>query len=216
MAASANDQLGASAIATDIMQLLVLDDLWTAAVTTTHPQQGDASPQDFAQTIAQGMLSLIPQIGTRWAVVRGLPDAIGDDGIERFNALQWGNELNAEDREDLRWLALREGGFRGLANSAAAALSEHVSEAEALEVQLRSIVEGFDVEGDLSRRFRCGLGQGLIVAGGASLPATATAGAATAFAAGAVGAGLVVGATGGIAAIAIIVAGLMVIRKARC
>jgi hypothetical protein len=206
----------AAAMAGDIMNLLVLDDLWTAAVTATRPEQRDASPSGFAQTIARRMIPLLEQVGTGYPFIRELPDVIGDDGIERFNALQWGNELNAEDRDDLRWLVVREGGFQGLANSAADALSEYAREIESLEEQLSSMGQGLEVDGDLSRRFRCGLGKNLIVAAAATLPATATAGAGAAFAAGAVAAGVAVGATGGIAAIAVIVAGLIVIRKARC
>ena len=103
-----------------------------------------------------------------------------------------------------------------MANSAADALSEYAREIESLEEQLSSMGQGLEVDGDLSRRFRCGLGKNLIVAAAATLPATATAGAGAAFAAGAVAAGVAVGATGGIAAIAVIVAGLIVIRKARC
>jgi hypothetical protein len=70
--------------------------------------------------------------------------------------------------------------------------------------------------GDLSRRFRCGLGKSLLITGVGAVPTAATAGATAVFTFAAVAAGVAVGSSGGIAGIAIIVAGLLVIRNARC
>jgi hypothetical protein len=213
---SAESQMSASTLASRIMNLLVIDDLWTAAATGTRPQQGDASLPDYAQ-ITRRMMELIPEIGQASDFVRLIPVFMGDDGEERFTALQWGSELSAEDRDDLRWLAAREGGLGGLAHKAADVLLDYGDEVASLKGQVRSIGQGLQVEGDLSRRFRCGLGQSLIVTGAGCLPAAASAGAGAAFAAGVAATGMAVGAaTGGIGAIAIMVAGLLVIRKARC
>ena len=107
----------------------------------------------------------------------------------------------------------------GLARSAGETLSNSAAEIATLEEQLQRVRSGGTVAGDLSRKFRCGLGSGLLIGGAASLPAAATAGAAAAVtvgAAGAVAAGVPVGATGGVGAIALIVAGFLVMRRQKC
>ncbi len=71
-------------------------------------------------------------------------------------------------------------GVTGLARSAGETLSNSAAEIATLEEQLQRVRSGGTVAGDLTRKFRCGLGSGLLIGGAASLPAAATAGAAAA------------------------------------
>jgi hypothetical protein len=129
----------------------------------------------------------------------------------------WGDDLSPADRDDLRWLTVREGGFGGMATSAAAALSRWSDERTDINAQLELLERGLPAGGDLSRKFRCGLGMGLMLGGAGTLTAAASSGAQAAVAVGAaIGAGVAVGVTRGIAAIALIVAGIFLIRKQKC
>jgi len=131
--------------------------------------------------------------------------------------LTWGDGLSTEDRDDLRWLVTRAGGVTELVRSTADTLSTYEDELHALEQQVYRMQSGEDAYGDLSPSFRCGLASGLLISGAASLPSAAGTAAAVAVAAGgAVTAGVIVGVSGGIGAIALIVAGILVMRRQKC
>lgn len=202
----------------DMMTLLLLDDAWTeflddAWIELTR-EGGDPLSVDG---IADEMAQLLQRMGGAADFIGSLPERMGDDLQARFDALMWGEGLSTADRDDLRWLVTRAGGVTGLAQSTAAALSNYPAEIAALQEQVQQVQSGGTAAGDLSASFRCGLGSGLLISGGAAIPAAGMAGAGAAVAVGgAVAAGVLVGATGGIGAIGLIVVGLLVMRRQKC
>jgi hypothetical protein len=200
-----------SRTSSDMMNLLLLDDTWTEFARRREPND------ELGSMITQDMAQLVRRIGEAASFIGSLPDRMGDDLQARFDALMWGDGLSTADRDDLRWLVNRAGGVTALARATAETLSNSDAEVQALLEQLARVRSGGTIEGDLSRKFRCGLGSGLLIGGAASLPAAATAGAAAAVATGgAIAAGVIVGATGGVAAIGLIVVGLLVMRRQKC
>jgi hypothetical protein len=238
---SPSDQTRLARVTADMMRLLQLDDAWTAAAAATtavslvpgffyglpgasHAWQFEvaAAPESpaargAAEELGAEMKKLLQQMGNHHGFIGELPGYMGDALTQRFDALQWGAYgVSSRDREDLRWLMLREGGVDRLAESAAEALSGYQAEIDAIDGQLGRIARAIPAEGDLSRKYRCGLGKALMLTGAGTLPPAAGAGAAAAFGAGALAAGIAVGATGGLLGVAVIVAGLLVIRSQRC
>jgi hypothetical protein len=240
---SPSDQIRLAQVTADMMRLLQLDDAWTAAAAattavslapgifyaplkTSHVWQipfevaqlpESSAARGSAEELAAEMKQVLQQMSNHHGFVAELPDLMGDALTQRFDALQWGAYgFSSQDRDDLRWLMLREGGVAGLAESAAEALSAYQAEIDAIDAQLGNIARAMPAEGDLSRKYRCGLGKALMLTGAGALPPAASAGAAAAFGAGALAAGIAVGATGGLLGVAIIVAGLLVIRSQRC
>ncbi len=209
-------QAGVATMTGDMLRLLQLDDLWTGAVAQTLIPSERTPALAEVESLAGEMIDRLGQMQEHVDLLRKVGEDLGDDGEDRLNSLLWGTELNSEDRTDLRWLLTRAGGFQSMARSAGDVLSSYDSEVNLLEQQLTFLRQGEAATGDLSRRYRCGLGQGLIIGGAASLPATAVAAAGAGVTVGAIGAAVLVAATGGVAGVAVLIAGLFVIRKARC
>lgn len=202
-----------SEISGNMMTLLLLDDAWTEFV------RGPALPpdSDFPYGLPGHMRELLQQMGDVAKVIESLPERMGDGLQERFDALMWGDGLSTADRDDLRWLVIRAGGVNEMALSTARTLSDYEAEIRDLDAQVQRKQRGEPVAGDLSKKFRCGLGSGLLISGGAAIPAAGMAGAGAAVAVGgAVAAGVLVGATGGIGALGLIVVGLLVMRRQKC
>lgn len=208
---SQGDRVLLSRTSGDMMTLLLLDDTWTEFAQKQLPYD------ELGVLIGQEIGPLVRRISEAAPFIGSLPERMGDDLQERFDALMWGEGLSTEDRDDLRWLVNRAGGVTGLAQSAAEALSNPRAEMAAMEEQLVRVREGGTAAGDLNKKFRCGLGSGLLISGGAAIPAAGMAGAGAAVAVGgAVAAGVLVGATGGIGALGLIVVGLLVMRRQKC
>ena len=222
---SPSDQVRLSRITGDMMTLLLLDDAWTEAaqqpgswaIPATSSPEGEIPPTPLEQ-ITDEMQRLLQQMGEAAEFIGTLPERMGTDLSVRLDALMWGDGLSSADRDDLRWLVTRAGGVTGLAQSAAAALSNSRSEADDLQAKVNRLQSGemasgwtfpggafppgadlgeafppgADLgeasQGDLSKDYRCGLGSGLLVSGFAALPSAAGTGAAAAVAAGAAGA----------------------------
>jgi hypothetical protein len=213
---STSDRTALAQMTGDMMTLLQLDDAWTEW-TELAPQRVALDPAFFPVALTEQMTGLLRRMGGAADFIGSLPKRMGDDLQERFDALQWGEGLSTADRDDLRWLVTRAGGVTGLVQSTAAALSNYEAEIEALQQQVQRVQSGGTAAGDLSRKFRCALGNGLMIGGASSLPAAAMAGAGAALATGGVVAvGVIVGATGGVGAIALVVVGLLVIRRQKC
>jgi hypothetical protein len=209
---SQGERVQLSQMSGDMMTLLLLDDLWTESAQQQLPYD------ELGVLVGEQVVPLVRRISEASQFIGSLPERMGDVLQERFDALMWGEGLSAADRDDLRWLVSRAGGSTGLAQSAAEALANSEAEIKAMEGQLERLRSGEKAAGDLSRKFRCGLGCGLLISGVAALPVAAGAGAAAAVtvAAGAVAAGLLVGGTSGVGAIAIIVAAIVVMRHHKC
>jgi hypothetical protein len=226
------NQAKLSLVSGDMMTLLLLDDAWTELV----QQRSTASDRptaplpvghpDSLVRITDQMEDLLVRIGEAARFIGSLPDRMGDDLSDRFDALMWGDWLSTAGRDDLRWLVTRAGGAARLAYLAEEALSDYQAEVDDLRRQvgrgprnqMRATIEEAQPEGDLSKSYRCGLGTGLLVSGAAALPSAIGTGAAAAVTAGAgaLAAGVIVGVSGGVGAIAIIIAGLLVMRRAKC
>lgn len=135
---------------------------------SAQTQRGNAG--DIAAEMKQ-LLLLISLVAVPFA---NCPGIMGDALTERIDTLQWGGYgLRSSDRDDLRWLLVREGGVGQLAQSAADALSNFQSEINAIDAQLGRIEQALPAQGDLSRKYRCGLGKALVVAGAGTVPPAA-------------------------------------------
>jgi hypothetical protein len=198
----------------DMMTLLLLDDAWTEFVRGQVPPDVHAP---FPLELIAEMNRLLAGMDQAAQLIRRVSERLGPDLNARFDALMWGDGLSTEDRDDLRWLVTRAGGVAEFVRSTADTLMTYGEEVDALDLQVRRVRSGEQAIGDLSPSFRCGLASGLLISGAASLPSAAGTGAAVAIAAGgAITAGVIVGATGGIGALALIVAGILVMRRQKC
>jgi hypothetical protein len=201
----------------DMMTLLSLDDAWTEWTELSGQQSATFYTSHSPLGITGQMLELLPRMEEAAYFIGSLPDRMGDDLQARFDALMWGEGLSTGERDDLRWLVTRAGGFAGLAQSTAATLSNWGIEQNALQEQVQRFQTGQPLIGDLTREFRCGLGSGLLISGAASLPsAVGTAAGAALAAGGTIAAGVLVGSTFGVGAIALVVAGILVMRRQKC
>jgi hypothetical protein len=213
---STSDRVALAQITGDMVTLLQLDDAWTEWA-ALWPQRAALYPASSPLELAGQMQDLLPRMGGAADFIGSLPQRMGDDLGARFDALLWGEGLSTTDRDDLRWLVARAGGVTGFVQSAAAALSDFGPEITALNEQVQRLQSGGNVAGDLGKKFRCGLGSGLIISGATTLPAAAMAGAGAAVVVGGtIAAGVIVGATGGIGAIALVAAGLVLLRRQQC
>jgi hypothetical protein len=230
------DLIRVSEMSGDIMTLLALDDAWTAAVASASfgvPHADEAGSEaavrlgkvlayqriEAAIDLGREIMSRLSRINENQypSLMSALPELLGPDGEEQFTALLWSDDLNPADRDDLRWIAQRHGGLAGLAGSAAAELDGWRPEYNAIQEQVNSLSRGLPASGDFSKHFRCGLGNGLMVSGFTTMAGTASLGAGAALAVGGtIAAGVAVAATGGIAGLAILVAGVVIARKAMC
>ena len=127
-------------------------------------------------------------------------------------------QLSESDRTDLVWFLRRHGrdSVIEVLRGASQALADPKSEAQNLDEQLRRITEEQYVTGDFSKKFRCGLSSSLIGGSILSLPSTAVASLGVLAAGGAVAGVTGMFLTGGVGAIAILVAGLFVARRSGC
>jgi hypothetical protein len=215
---SPRDRATLSHMTGDMVTLLLLDDAWTDAMYNAWIEQTreDGEPVSV-DGIADEMAQLLQRMGEAAEFIGSLPRRMGDDLQARFDALMWGEGLSTADRDDLRWLVTRAGGVTGLVQSTTATLSTYPAEIAALQEQVQQVQSGETAEGDLSAKFRCGLGSGLLISGIAAIPAAGMAGAGAAVAVGgAVAAGVLVGATGGVGAIVVITAAILVMRRQKC
>lgn len=146
---SPSDQVRLSRITGDMMTLLLLDDAWTElaqqpdswVMSTTMDPRGEIPPTRLEQ-ITDEMQRLLQRMGEAAGFIGTLPERMGADLSARFDALMWGDGLSSADRDDLRWLVTRAGGVTGLAQSAAAALSNSSSEADDLQAKVTRMQSG--------------------------------------------------------------------------
>jgi hypothetical protein len=133
---------------------------------------------------------------------------------EALDILLWGNLLSADDRETLRWWINYHGGLSTMITSIAS-LKDVSHEHDLLNKQMNVLISGKPATGDLSKAYRCGLTQQLVVGGVLALPVASAGGIATAVTTGAL-AGAAIASTGGIAAIGIIITALLWAKRYRC
>jgi hypothetical protein len=191
---------------------LQLDDLWTAAAQAHSSANNDVQTSQSREIggLVRDMTESLALLGESVETLREAAVGCSQEGESCLNELLWSTELRDEDRADLRWLTLRHGGFQGISTTAIATLSTCQSEIDQLRRQSVAMGIGNAVAGDLTRQFRCGLGMALISSAIMSLQTTAVAAVSVA------SAGALIATTGGVGAIAILVAGLLVIRNSRC
>ncbi len=222
-----DDRAQVARLTSESLELLQLDDIWTAAVQQiSHPTDDVSFTADEIISVVEQMLTLLQSIGEQSDFLHQLGENVDESDEDVLNSLLWGDELGAQEQSDLRWMIARQFGLSGLIHTAADGLADYEVEISNLRRDLLSFGQGetvegdspsATVEGDLSRKFRCNLGLTLIGGGILSMPATATGATAAGVALGAtVGGAVLVGATGGIAGLAVIVAGIFFIRKSKC
>jgi hypothetical protein len=212
----------------DTTRLLQLDAVWTAAVTGGPPPEGAVAtvPPYVGQRepgawIAQlddlvgEMRPLILSINERGSLIADIAHEHYEEAEDSLNSLLWDDVLPPSDRETLRWWTARRGGLPGMLNQIGSERLEAEQEIRALDQQLDMIRSGGKSTGDLSKSFRCGSVQQLLVGGVLAVPVAAGGGVTVAVTAGAL-AGVAVASTGGLAALAIIGAALWWARRYRC
>jgi hypothetical protein len=214
-----------------VLQLLQLDDLWTSEVYARSESSvdRDGSDTDEIVFIVETMKSLLATLERDIPFLHLIAERAERADADMSAYLAVREELSDQDRNDLDWIIGREGGLRLLLHNAADILSTYEAAIAQLDEQIdaMALADGIGniaqsdevfLEGDLSRKFRCALGLALCggtiltipttVVGASSVAATATAAA--------ISGAIMVGASGGIAALAILAAAIFFIRGSKC
>jgi hypothetical protein len=202
-----------------INRLLQLDEVWTQSALAGPPSSAAASRDAWLNELA-GVAGDLTQhlvgLGAQRAQLSALAERHDLEADEVLNELLWGDALDGRTREDLRWW-VKGRSFGEVWSTADKDISDSAaeSEVEQLEAQLTSLSDGLVIGGDLSKKFRCGSANGLLVGGILIVPGGVGVGAGIAAAGAtglAVGAGI---ATGGLG---FLIAGtaLWWARKHRC
>lgn len=198
--------------------LLQLDEIWTVAAADVPPPDESTDRKDWFSQLDDLVLEMHQTLEVCSDEANGiaaLAEEYADEAEETLNNLLWSDLLNPSDLESLRWWTGRHGGFSGMAARIATIQTEVSEEHSALDQQLEVLHSGRPSAGDLSKNFRCGLTQQLMVGGILAFPVAGAGGIATAVTAGVV-AGAAVASTGGVGAIVIIGAALLWARRYRC
>ncbi len=214
---SVEEQSQLGRMTADSLRLLQLDDIWTSVV--QNPRSvGRDNPQitPGLESVVLGMITLLESCAEHRELLQSLAERMDEDDEAWLALILESGLFDQESTGEIRRRADEAGGFRGLALAAADGLASAQEEIYLLQGQLRDLDAGTAVAGDLTRKFRCNLGMTLLTGGLLSIPPIAAAAVGTGIAAGAVGAGLLVGATGGIAAIPIVIAGLIFMARSGC
>lgn len=203
----------------DLTQLLLLDDLWTAAAIAGPPLPDSGEADTWYAELAAVVTdihTLIDRAGEHAKLIASLAEVHAEELDESLSALLWSNSLTRSDRDDLRWFTARHGRAQYMAGAAVASLLNTEDEHLALQEQRDLMLTGRPSSGDLSKSFRCGTAQGIVV-GGALMAGGAPLGGGAAAAAGA-GVGMVAGvlATGGLAGIGVVLVGVWWARRHHC
>lgn len=199
-------------------RLLQLDEIWTAAAVAARPSAELAGPRGWigqAEDLVDEMHRLLDEVGDDAPALAILADEHDEEAEETLSSLLWGDLLTPDDRSALRWWTGQHGGFGAMAATAASALTSADEEHAALNRQLDILRSGATATGDLTKKFRCGAAQQLMVGGVLLLPGVAGGGIALGLAAG-VGAAAIVASTGGLGALAIVGSALWWARRHRC
>lgn len=213
----AHQLVGATA---DTARLLQLDELWTAAVVGGPSPEESVNLDEWVvqlEDLVEEMRQLLRTSSNRAITVVRAAREHSAEAENALDSLLWDDVLAPSDRDILRWFTGRHGGFSGMIDQIGTTQQESraLGEIRALDQQLAIIRSGRAVAGDLTKEFRCGSVQQLLVGGILAIPVAGAGGVGTAVISGAI-AGAAVASTGGVAAILIIGAALLWAKRYRC
>jgi hypothetical protein len=205
-------------ITSNTSRLLQLDEIWTAAAVLGRPSEDYVDQREWigqVGALVDEMRGLLTEVGNHAEILASVAGAHADEAAEMLNSLLWGDTLTPDDRSALRWWSDRHGGFPAMATTSASALASVDEELAALGRQFELLRSGEAAMGDLTKSFRCGAAQQLLVGGVLLMPGVAGGGVALGLAAG-VAAGAVVASTGGLGALVLIGGALWWAKRHRC
>jgi hypothetical protein len=199
-------------------RLLQLDEVWTATAALGRPSEDYVDQGEWigqVEALVDEMRGLLTEVGSHSGILASVAEAHADEAEETLNGLLWGDLLSPEDRSTLRWWSGRHGGFPAMATTSASVLADVDEELAALGRQLELLRSGEAATGDLTKKFRCGAAQQLLVGGVLLVPGVAGGGVALGLAAG-VAAGAMVASTGGLGALVLIGGALWWAKRHHC
>jgi hypothetical protein len=196
------------------LQLLQLDDLWTAHAVGGNPTTSDNFLPDLGNVV-NSMHELIESVSRDMYFVADLYKQNHHEANAVMSELVWGSTLPPDTRDDLRWWVDSHGGLDAMFESARRTLESTNDEHELLQNQYNRLQQGLPALGDLSKSFRCSTAAQLL-AGGVLAAQGGVAGGIVAGATAGVFAGAAVGATGGLGGIAIIGFAVWWAKRHRC
>lgn len=202
----------------EISRLLQLDEVWTAAVVRGLQSDGSRDRDDLAnqlQKMHDDMRHTLRRSRRLAARISDIATRHFAEAQDTLDGLLWDDSLVPNDREALRWWTARHGGLSGMVDQVATLPQMADQEISGLARQLEIVMSGEPASGDLSKSFRCGSAQGLLVGGILALPAAPATGIGLAVASGVV-AGAAVASTTGVGALLIIAAALFWAKRYHC
>ena len=200
-------------------RLLTLDEIWTDAATQLTRNPTRSAPVDLDRTatvrIGRDIMRYLDRVRQSGEAFGAISERFGHDLNDALNRLLWSDDLSPRDREDLRWLVSSHGGIVAMGINVRELADFAQLEKGNIDKQIDQIQAGGVTAGDLSREFRCGAVQGTLVSGVVMLAGAPAAGAGASAAAAATVA-IAVGASGGLAGLALIGVSLWWARRHRC
>jgi hypothetical protein len=156
---------------TFINALLQLDDVWTEAVAVGSPtSEGEVGPWiEQLRILVDLMADELSNVGELRSQMSEVVNRHHEAADATLRTLLWGNALDGNVHEDLRWWVGNRG-IRDLWNAADTSFSQWESEVEQLRGQLSVLEGGQAVAGDLTIGFRCGAANGLFTGGSFLFP----------------------------------------------
>lgn len=161
--------------ATNGFLALKLDEIWSLAVAGLLADLQPGGIPDDAFML--GLTSLeddlersLQQMRSDAADLAGYSERYAEAADETLMAVLWGELLSPALRDELRWWVPHHGGLQNMARHFVEVAAEVDRELEGLRDLSKRLLAGERVSGGLSRKFKCGIVQGLTVAGVLSLP----------------------------------------------